>query len=128
MQALDELIADVADVRGARAGAPGADRRLRRATSTSTRARCCSAEGEPADRFFLIRTGAVALEVARARPRRARDRDAASSGEVVGWSWLFEPYRWQLDARALEPMRADRLRRRLPARQVRRRTTSSATS
>ncbi len=21
-------------------------------------------------------------------------------GEVVGWSWLFEPYRWQFDARA----------------------------
>ena len=20
-------------------------------------------------------------------------------GDVVGWSWLFEPYRWQMDAR-----------------------------
>ncbi len=27
------------------------------------------------------------------------------AGEVVGWSWLFEPYRWQFDARA---QRADR--------------------
>ena len=23
-------------------------------------------------------------------------------GDVVGWSWLFEPYRWELDARARE--------------------------
>ena len=25
------------------------------------------------------------------------------AGDPVGWSWLFAPYRWQLDARALEP-------------------------
>ena len=23
-------------------------------------------------------------------------------GEVVGWSWLFEPYRWHMDGRAVE--------------------------
>ncbi len=27
-------------------------------------------------------------------------------GEVVGWSWLFPPYRWHFDAVALEPVRA----------------------
>ena len=26
-------------------------------------------------------------------------------GEVVGWSWLFEPYRWQFDGRAVAPTR-----------------------
>jgi hypothetical protein len=25
---------------------------------------------------------------------------------VLGWSWLFEPYIWHLDARALEPTEA----------------------
>ena len=24
-------------------------------------------------------------------------------GDVVGWSWLFPPYRWQLDGRTTEP-------------------------
>ena len=24
-------------------------------------------------------------------------------GEVVGWSWLFAPYRWQFDGRVTEP-------------------------
>jgi CRP-like cAMP-binding protein len=29
-----------------------------------------------------------------------------SAGDVLGWSWLFEPYVWHLDARALEPTEA----------------------
>jgi hypothetical protein len=28
------------------------------------------------------------------------------AGEVLGWSWLVPPYRWNFDARALEPTRA----------------------
>ena len=27
-------------------------------------------------------------------------------GEVLGWSWLFPPYRWHSDARALDTVRA----------------------
>jgi CRP-like cAMP-binding protein len=27
-------------------------------------------------------------------------------GEVVGWSWLLPPHRWQFAARALDPVRA----------------------
>jgi len=59
-------------------------------------------EGEPADRFFLIRQGAVALEV-HAPGRGALVVETMHPGEVVGWSWLFEPYRWQFDGRATEP-------------------------
>jgi CRP/FNR family transcriptional regulator, cyclic AMP receptor protein len=56
-------------------------------------------QGEPADRFFLIRHGRVALEVyAPGRPPIIVE--TLEDGEVVGWSWLFAPYRWQLDARA----------------------------
>ncbi|MEO5719557.1 MAG: hypothetical protein ABIR29_13440 [Chthoniobacterales bacterium] len=32
--------------------------------------------------------------------------DVVSAGEPLGWSWIFEPYRWQFDARATEPTRA----------------------
>jgi CRP-like cAMP-binding protein len=61
-------------------------------------------EGAPADRFFLIREGAVALEVD-APGRGALVIETLHRGEVVGWSWLFEPYRWQFDGRASEPTR-----------------------
>jgi CRP-like cAMP-binding protein len=59
-------------------------------------------EGDPANRFFLIRRGSVALEV-HAPGRGALTIETLSAGEAVGLSWLFEPYRWQLDGRALEP-------------------------
>jgi CRP-like cAMP-binding protein len=29
-----------------------------------------------------------------------------SAGEVLGWSWLTPPYRWQFGARAIEPTTA----------------------
>jgi len=59
-------------------------------------------EGDPADRFFLIRRGAVAIEV-HAAGRGALTIETLHAGDAVGLSWLFEPYRWQLDARAVEP-------------------------
>jgi CRP/FNR family cyclic AMP-dependent transcriptional regulator len=61
-------------------------------------------EGAQADRFFLIREGSVALELD--APGRGRlVIETLQPGEVAGWSWLFEPYRWQFDARAREPTR-----------------------
>jgi CRP/FNR family transcriptional regulator, cyclic AMP receptor protein len=71
------------------------------ATSTLTRGRFLLREGEPAERFFLIRRGSVALEVQ--APGRTLRIETLGAGDPVGWSWLFAPYRWQLDARALEP-------------------------
>jgi CRP-like cAMP-binding protein len=58
-------------------------------------------EGEPADNFYLIRHGRVTLEmfVPQKGPVRLQTLDP---GEVVGWSWLVEPYTWHFDARALE--------------------------
>jgi CRP-like cAMP-binding protein len=61
-------------------------------------------EGEPADRFFLIREGAVALQV-QAPGRGALVIETLHGGEVVGFSWLFEPHRWQFDVRATQPTR-----------------------
>jgi CRP/FNR family transcriptional regulator, cyclic AMP receptor protein len=59
-------------------------------------------EGAPADRFFLIREGAVSLEID-APGRGMLVIETLHQGDVVGWSWLFEPYLWQFDGRATEP-------------------------
>jgi CRP-like cAMP-binding protein len=59
-------------------------------------------EGDPADRFFLIRRGTVALEVS-APGRGALTIETLDDGDPVGWSWLFAPYRWQFDARTVGP-------------------------
>ncbi|MGZ4313403.1 MAG: cyclic nucleotide-binding domain-containing protein, partial [Solirubrobacteraceae bacterium] len=57
-------------------------------------------EGQPAERFYLIRSGTVALEI-HAPGRGVIVIETLQAGEVVGWSWLFAPYRWQFDARAV---------------------------
>jgi CRP/FNR family transcriptional regulator, cyclic AMP receptor protein len=57
-------------------------------------------EGQPADTFFLIRRGRIALEL-HAPGRGSLLIETLDDGEVVGWSWLFEPYRWQMDGRAI---------------------------
>ena len=62
-------------------------------------------EGEAANRFFLIRHGRVALQVY--IPGRGRITiETIEAGNVLGWSWLFPPYRWHFDAQALELTRA----------------------
>jgi CRP-like cAMP-binding protein len=62
-------------------------------------------EGEPAHRFYLIRTGRVALQLVsyRIEPLTLTTLD---QGDIVGWSWLFPPYRWKFTARALSVTRA----------------------
>lgn len=62
-------------------------------------------EGEPADIFFLIRVGKVLIGT-QAPERGLIPIQTVGPGEVVGWSWLFPPYRWQFDAKALEVTRA----------------------
>ena len=58
-------------------------------------------EGDPANRFFLIRQGTVALESS--KPDRAPTLiQEIGGGSVLGWSWLFPPYYWHFDARARE--------------------------
>ncbi len=59
----------------------------------------------PADEFYLLRHGRVALEVV-APGRSAITIETVGPGEIVGVSWLVPPYRWHLAARALELVRA----------------------
>ena len=61
-------------------------------------------EGDPADTFYVIREGRVALETF-APGRGAVTVQTVRSGEVLGWSWLFPPYRTSFDARVTAPTR-----------------------
>ena len=62
-------------------------------------------EGEAADTLYLLRRGWVSLQV-RVRGGSPLVIETVGPGEGLGWSWLFPPYRWRFDARALEPVGA----------------------
>jgi CRP-like cAMP-binding protein len=61
-------------------------------------------EGRPADRFYIVRSGRVALLV-HAGNRGWLTVETLHDGDVLGWSWLIPPYRWQFDARAVADTR-----------------------
>lgn len=50
-------------------------------------------EGQVANKFYLIRTGRVALQmdVPGKEPLRIQ---TVGPGEILGWSWLISPFRW----------------------------------
>lgn len=62
-------------------------------------------EGGAADYFYLLRFGKVAIEYF-APGRGSVTIQTLGEGDVLGWSWLFPPYRSHYDARALEVTRA----------------------
>jgi CRP-like cAMP-binding protein len=61
-------------------------------------------EGADADRFWLIQTGRVALDLH--APGRDVVIETLGDGDVLGWSWLFPPYRWHFGASAVTDTRA----------------------
>ena len=59
-------------------------------------------EGEPANQFFLIQSGKIALETH--EPANGTMLvQTLGAGDVLGWSWLFPPFVWHFQARAIEP-------------------------
>ncbi|MFF1296335.1 MULTISPECIES: cyclic nucleotide-binding domain-containing protein [unclassified Streptomyces] len=62
-------------------------------------------EGARADRFWIIRTGTVDLDM-RVPGRRAAVIETLRHNELLGWSWLFTPHVWHLGAAASSPVRA----------------------
>lgn len=62
-------------------------------------------EDGPANRFYLILDGRVEIESPSldAEPRCIQTLGA---GDLLGWSWLFPPYCWHFDARAITPVKA----------------------
>ena len=62
-------------------------------------------EGEIANKFYLVRTGRVALETdvnARGKIRI----QTVGPGDVLGWSWLISPFRWHFNGLAVAEVRA----------------------
>jgi len=58
-------------------------------------------ENQPADTFFVIRRGRVAIEID--TPHQGPlVIETIAAGDIVGVSWLLPPYRWTFDARAVD--------------------------
>ena len=62
-------------------------------------------EGLTANRFYIVLDGEVALESA-VEKKEPQLIQTIGAGDVLGWSWLFPPYHWNFDARAVKPTRA----------------------
>ena len=58
-------------------------------------------EGEPADKLYLLQSGRVVLEAHEPCDGTVRVQ-TLKGGEALGWSWLFPPFVWHLQARTLD--------------------------
>lgn len=64
-------------------------------------------EGELANRFYLVLKGEVALEsTAKGKAGAPQLIQTIGAGDLLGWSWLFPPYFWRFDARAVKATKA----------------------
>lgn len=61
-------------------------------------------EGDPANTFYLIREGKVAVELF-APQHKPIIVSTLGVGEILGWSWLLPPFQWKFNARAVEDTR-----------------------
>lgn len=59
-------------------------------------------QGGPASQFHLIESGRIAVE-AHDPASGTETVQVLEPGDVLGWSWLFPPFVWHFQARALEP-------------------------
>ncbi len=59
-------------------------------------------EGQDAEHLYLIQHGQVALETF-VPGRGMVTTEAIITGDALGWSWLFPPYRWHFSAHSIEP-------------------------
>ncbi|WP_372487959.1 Crp/Fnr family transcriptional regulator [Streptomyces guryensis] len=62
-------------------------------------------EGGKADRFWIIHTGTVALDV-HVPGRQAAVIETLGVGRLLGWSSLVPPHHWHMGAEAASPVRA----------------------
>lgn len=58
-------------------------------------------QGKPADKFYLLRSGQVSVQVP-ALVGPTLELQVLGEDQMLGWSWLIPPYRWNFQARALE--------------------------
>ena len=62
-------------------------------------------DGGSANRFWLIRSGHVSLDL-HIPGHGPVVIETIGMGELLGWSWLFPPYRWAFGAVAAAPVEA----------------------
>ncbi|MCW8916109.1 MAG: cyclic nucleotide-binding domain-containing protein [Magnetovibrio sp.] len=65
-------------------------------------------EGQPAERFYFIRSGSVALEF-HTPGQDGLIIETLHDGDVFGWSWMVPPYEWSYDIRVTELTRVTSL-------------------
>ncbi len=58
-------------------------------------------QGERADKFYLLRNGQMSVQVP-ALMGPTLEIQILGKDQILGWSWLISPYRWNFQARALE--------------------------
>ncbi|WP_406130928.1 cyclic nucleotide-binding domain-containing protein [Streptomyces sp. NBC_00989] len=58
-----------------------------------------------ADRFWVVRSGAVSLDQ-RVTAQQRVTVATLGAGDLLGWSWLFPPYKWDFGAEAFSAVRA----------------------
>jgi len=62
-------------------------------------------DGGSASRFWLVQSGHVDLDLH--VPGQGRTKiETIGMGELLGWSWLFPPYKWAFGAAAASPVEA----------------------
>ncbi|MGW2651592.1 cyclic nucleotide-binding domain-containing protein [Streptomyces sp. NPDC001393] len=61
--------------------------------------------GGTADRFWVIRSGAVHLDQ-QVTSRKRVTVATLGAGDMLGWSWLFPPYQWDFGAVAFTDVRS----------------------
>lgn len=62
-------------------------------------------ENDPADKFYLIREGLVAIEIPLGTDNSVTVQ-TVRGGDILGWSWLIPPYKYKFNCRAVEDTRA----------------------
>ncbi|MEU6017380.1 cyclic nucleotide-binding domain-containing protein [Streptomyces sp. NPDC047515] len=58
-------------------------------------------EGRRADRFWIIRSGRVEVDL-HVPGRRAVVVETVGQDDLLGWSWLFTPHVWHLGAHVIQ--------------------------
>ncbi len=65
-------------------------------------------EGSSADELFVVRKGRVAL-VMHSSERGTLQVETLDAGDILGWSFLVPPYRWPVEARAVQTVHTIRM-------------------
>ena len=63
-------------------------------------------EDQDAEKFYIIQEGIVALETTLAPDRDPITIQMLGEGDILGWGWLFPPYKAHFDSKAVAPTKA----------------------